>query len=308
VGFDPYHILGVQSSAGADEIRRAYRGLARRYHPDVNRSTEAEERFKLLAQAYSVLSDPKRRALFDEFGEDSLALAFDPRRARDGERRPTEPPPGRRTRASDEPADARRVSTTEATRRTRKPREESGEDTPPPASADVESQLEIDLLTALRGGKVKLPSPGGAVLTVELPAGVESGHRMRLKGRGRPGLRGGLPGDLYIEVVVLPHPFFHRDGQNLVLELPITLDEAWRGADIEIPTLEGWVRLPVPPGSRGGERLRLRGKGLPGASRRRGDLYVHLCLRLPDRLDAAGRSLERLAGLYSEDVRVGLRL
>jgi curved DNA-binding protein len=301
VGFDPYQILGVQSSAGADELRRAYRALARRFHPDVNRSTEAEEHFKLLAQAYSVLSDPKRRTLFDEFGEDSLALGFDPQRARGASQRAEAP---RRSRATDEPpAAARRVSSTDTTRRTRKPREE----TPPPASADVESLLEIDLLTALRGGKVKV-APGGAVLTVDLPAGVENGHRLRVKGRGRPGLRGGLPGDLYLEVVVLPHPFFHRDGTNLVLELPVTLEEAWRGADIEIPTLEGWVRLSVPAGSPGGERLRLRGKGLPGVGGRLGDLYVHLCLRLPERLDAASRSLERLSGLYSDDVRAGLRL
>ena len=110
-------------------------------------------------------------------------------------------------------------------------------------------------------------------------------------------------------MAAVPHPFFHRDGPNLVLELPVTLEEAWRGADIEIPTLDGWVRLPVPAGSRGGERLRLRGKGVPaGDDGRRGDLYVHVCLRLPERLEAAGRSLERLAGLYTDDVRAGLRL
>jgi curved DNA-binding protein len=173
----------------------------------------------------------------------------------------------------------------------------------------VVSELEIDLLTAITGGELRVTSPvGGAVLRAVVPPNVQPGHRIRFKGRGRASRAGGGgPGDLYLEVVVRPHPFYHRDGLDLVLELPLTVEEAWRGASVDIPTLAGWLRVPIPAGSRGGERLRLRGKGIYDGELA-GDLYVHLCVRLPDRLEAAGRSLERLAGLYSDDVRQGLHL
>lgn len=296
MSFDPYQILGVQRHASTDEIRRVYRALARRYHPDVNGGAQAAERFKLLAQAYSVLSDGKRRALFDRFGEASLALGFDPARAAAGLDRG-----GHQTGAEPQPSEGR------APRHARRgPDPRAGQEQPP--GLDLHRPLQIELLTALRGGQVKVASPSGALVNVEIPAGVETGQRIRLKGRGRPGQGGRLAGDLYFEVEVLPHPFFRRDGRHLVLELPLTIEEAWRGADIEIPSLEGWLRLRVPAGSRGGERLRLRGKGPRAADGNRGDLYVHLCIRLPDRLDLAARSLERLGALYSTDVRAGLRL
>ena len=107
---------------------------------------------------------------------------------------------------------------------------------------------------------------------------------------------------------MLPHPFFHRERLDLVLELPLTIDEACHGAPIQIPTLEGWARVRIPPGTRGGERLRLRGKGLHDETGRRGDLYVHLCIRRPDRLDALGRTLDRVGALYTTSVRQGLGL
>ncbi len=294
--FDPYQLLGVQRSASDDEIRQVYRSLARKYHPDVNKSPGAEDHFKLLGQAYSVLSDAKRRALFDEFGEESLSIQFDAEQAR-AER-------GRRGGRSERSARRARAATPDPRPRYEEAREERASE-----SSDVVSQLEIPLLTAIQGGELRVESPiGGAPLRVQIPANVEAGHQLRFKGRGRAGRRGGPPGDLFLELVVKPHPYYRREGYDLVLDLPVTVDEAWHGATVEVPSLDGWLRVPVPARSRGGERLRLRGKGIPDARGGRGDLYVHLSLRLPDRIDPAGRALERLSGLYSEDVRAGLRL
>jgi curved DNA-binding protein len=287
VPVDPYKVLGVSRAAAADEIRQAYRALARKYHPDINKAEGAEDRFKEIGQAFSVLSDEKRRALYDEFGDEALSSQFDPREAR------------RRDRPSSEQT-ARSAPARPSARCAAAP----GDDSP-----DIVTPLEIDLATAIHGDELTVPSPlGGASLMVRVPAGAESGQQLRVRGRGRVGSRGGRPGDLYLEIVVLPHPFFRRDGRDLHLELPVTVNEAHQGATIEIPSLDGRLRLPVPAGSRGGERLRLRGKGISDGEGGRGDLYVHLCIRLPDRLDAAGRAIERMAGLYSEPVRRDLRL
>jgi DnaJ-class molecular chaperone len=285
VSFDPYRILGLDRDATEEQIRQGYRALARRFHPDLNKSPDAEERFKELGQALAVLTDARRRELFDRFGEASLQVGFEPDRTR-GPRPGPDPGPRRRRPAPSRP----------------EPRPAPGE------GLDVTAPLEIDLLTAIVGGEVRATSPlTGAPLMVMVPAGTEDGDQVCLQGRGRPG-RGGAPGDLCFELRIKPHPFFHREDRDLVLELPLTIDEAFHGTPVQIPTLEGWVRLRVPPGSRGGERLRLRGKGLVDRSGRRGDLHVHLCIRLPDRLDALGRALDRVSALYTTPVRQGLKL
>lgn len=273
VTFDPYRILGIERDAPEDEIRRVYRLLARQYHPDLNKTPGAEERFKELGQALAVLTDPEKRALFDRHGEAALKVGFDA-----GGQAPPQPqrPPAAPRRERD--------------------------------AIDLRVPLEIDLLTAITGGDLRATSPlTGAPLSVQVPPGSATGDQICLPGRGRPG-RGGPPGDLCFEIVVQPHPFFHLEGLDLVLELPLTIDEAHHGARIQIPTLEGWARVRIPAGSRGGERLRLRGRGLQNHSGRRGDLHVHLCIRLPERLDALGRTLDRLEALYTTPVRQGLRL
>lgn len=285
MSFDPYRILGLDRDASEEQIRQGYRALARRFHPDLNKSPDAEERFKELGQALAVLTDARRRELFDRFGEASLQVGFEP------------------------PELARGPRTHSARGPRRGPAPSRPEVRPAPGEGlDVAAPLEIDLLTAIVGGEVRATSPlTGAPLMVMVPAGTEDGDQVRLQGRGRPG-RGGAPGDLCFELRILPHPFFHREDRDLVLELPLTIDEAFHGAPVQIPTLEGWVRLRVPPGSRGGERLRLRGKGLLDRGGRRGDLHVHLCIRLPDRLDALGRVLDRVGALYTTPVRQGLKL
>lgn len=262
---DPYSILGVERSASDDEIRQAYRRLARELHPDLHPGRDSEEAFKALGLAHAVLSDAERRRLYDQFGAASLEPGFEP--------------PGRVA-----PGPAR----------------SSG-------SGDLVVPLEIDLSAAITGGPQRVEAPTGATLTVEVPPDARSGQQIRLPGRGRPGRQGARPGDLCCEIVVRPHPFFQRQGRDLVLELPVTIDEAHHGAQIEIPTLDGWARIRIPKGSRGGERLRLKGQGI-GSRQGRGDLLVHLCVRLPERLQSAERILERLGGLYSGPVRQGLKL
>jgi curved DNA-binding protein len=275
---DPYFILGVERSASDDEIRQAYRRLARELHPDLHPGRDSEEAFKALGLAHAVLSDAGRRRLYDQFGAASLEPGFEPGRGAPGPSAgPAQPSAG----------------SAEAAR--------SG------GSGDLVVPLEIDLLAAITGGPQRVEAPTGATLTVEVPPDAQSGQQIRLPGRGRPGRQGARPGDLYCEIVVRPHPFLQRQGRDLVLELPVTIDEAHRGAQIEIPTLDGWARIRIPKGSRGGERLRLKGQGI-GSGQGRGDLLVHLCVRLPERLQSAGRILERLDGLYSGSVRQGLKL
>lgn len=351
MAFDPYGLLGVPSSATREEIRQAYRAQARKYHPDVNDSPDTAERFKEMGMAFAILNDGAKRALFDEFGDESMHLNFDPvaarkrkarkrrsarggrgaarrgggGRARQGrggarEQRPTMPPrPGAR------PQRPRRGEPVTQAR----PRRSPGGVKPPPerkgapprrdtmgapgapthSSSDVVAPLQVELGLALAGGELRFPSPvGGAMLTVQVPPGVQSGHRLRVMGRGRPGRGGARPGDLFLEVVVLRHPYFHLEADDLVLELPVTVGEAHHGAEVQIPTPEGWLRIRVPPGSLGGERLRLKGKGKLQEGGARGEMYVHLCVRLPRKLGAAARSLEHINQLYSDSIRQDLKL
>jgi DnaJ-class molecular chaperone len=168
--------------------------------------------------------------------------------------------------------------------------------------------VEIDFATAMSGGKVRATTPAGSVVTLDVPRGADSGHRQRIRGQGRRGRGGAPPGDLVVELHVRSHPYFRREGSDLVLDLPVTILEATRGARIQIPTPDGWVRLRIPEGSRGGERLRLRGRGPAGADGRRGDLYIHLSIRLPEQLDAAARHVERIETLYRGSIRENLEL
>lgn len=276
---DPYEVLGLSPTARPEEIRHAYRQLARRFHPDVNSDPGAEERFKELAMAFSVLTDPKRRALYDEFGEASLRLGFNPDETR-------------RSRQ------ARRAGAAPRTAR-------SGG-----ARSDLIVPLEIELGLAIRGGEVRIDSPhGGGVLPLTIPAGVADGERLCLPGRGLVGRGGSRPGDLFVELRIRPNDHYRRDGLDLHLELPINLAEASRGATVEVPAPGGRLRLTVPQDCQGGERIRLRGKGLRDPlSNAAGDLVVHLCVRLPPGTAKARRALDQLERLYREPVRGKVKL
>lgn len=333
---NPYEVLGVPRDADEDAIRKAYRKLARKHHPDVNPGDKvAEEKFKDISQAYAVLSDPEKRRAFDEFGEVALEGGFDPeaaRRAREafGARFGRGAGAGGGGQTSRAGAGGGPVEFGEEgfafdlddvlgdlfRRRGGPGGQARGGASFALRGADLDAELELDLEEAARGGERRItvtrPSAAGGAkaesVTIRIPAGVADGGRIRIPGKGGEGLGGGPPGDLHATIRIRPHRIFRVEGRDLHLEAPVTVREATLGARIEVPTLEGRATVVVPPGTDGGRRLRLRGKGLPhpggGAA---GDLYVTLQIRVPRDLDAdAVARLEELAKHDPPDVRKDL--
>ncbi len=306
---DLYGVLGVARDADEDEIRKAYRQLARRYHPDVNPGdAEAEERFKAISEAYSVLSDAEKRRNYHEFGEVSLEAGFDAERAREafGARFGT-------ARGGGSGGAGVHFGNLEGLFSDLYARRGWGEPSRGRRGADLEAELELDFIDAARGGEQRIsvarPRADGSLrqetLTVRIPPGVADGGRIRLRGKGGEGVGEAAPGDLYARVRVRPHRFFRREGRDLYLDLPVSVGEATLGARVEVPTLDGRVTLTIPPETDSGSRLRLRGKGVPSPTRGApGDLYVVIQIRVPRNLapDAATK-LEELAKYDPEDLR-----
>ncbi len=306
---DPYAVLGVARTATEDEIRKAYRKLARKYHPDVNAGNqEAEERFKEVSAANDVLSDPQKRKLYDEFGDAALRSGFDADQARSYQRWAGGMGGGAH-RASPfggaasgggvefEFGDIFGDLFERGSRRSRGPQK----------GRDVVATVDIDLLQAIRGTEVQLRIPGRSEpVTVRIPPGADDGSKLKVSGQGSPGAGGN--GDLLIETRVRPHPHFQRQGLDLQLKLPVSIDEAYNGASIEVPTPDGNVSLRVPPRSQQADKLRLRGKGIQRGSER-GDLYVELDVRLPDKEDEAlAEAMKSAKAAYSKPIRDGIRL
>ncbi len=318
---DLYALLGVSRDASEDDIRKAYRKLARKHHPDLNpNDAGAEERFKKISAAYEVLSKPEKRALYDELGADAEKIGYDPERAEEYRRwrRQAEAAAG----FGGEPfvggfggvgeegyvelEDLFGDLFARGGRRARGPR----------PGRDVEATLRIGFLDAARGATttVEVPrrQPDGQVetsrLSLTIPAGVHEGQRLRLAGQGEPGRAGGPAGDLYVRIEIEEHPIFRREGADVEITVPITIAEALRGANVEVPTLTGTVRLKVPPGAQNGQRMRLRGKGIHPAGGAAGDLYVVLELVAPTGGDPAKREqlARELEALYDHDVRSNL--
>lgn len=316
---DLYDILGVSRTASADEIKRAYRKLARKYHPDVNPGDKAaEERFKELTAASEVLSDAKKRKLYDEFGPDALRTGFDEKRAEEYRRyRSQGIPPGGM------PFDFGDFRTVDVgggfgnfdfssifgdlfgggAGRGR------GRGQPfPSEGSHAEAELEVTLREAVLGGEREL-SVDGRKLRVRIPAGVSDGSQIRLAGQGGAGRHGGKAGDLYLKVRLAEHPLVRRDGRDLSIDLPVTVPEAVAGAEVTLPTFEGPIRFKIPAGTQGGRKIRLRGKGLPdlrgGA---RGDLYAVVRIVLPEPSEKLEKAVRALEPLYNEDPRASISL
>ncbi|BDG08060.1 DnaJ C-terminal domain-containing protein [Anaeromyxobacter paludicola] len=314
---DLYDILGVARAASADEIKKAYRRLAKKYHPDVNPGNKAaEEKFKEVTAAFEVLSDQKKRALYDEFGPDSLRSGFDEKKAE----------AYRQWKRQGAPAggmpfdfgDYERVHVGDfgdfdfgdlfgqifGGGRAGRARARRG----PTQGANAEAELAIDLRDAVTGAERDVRIEG-RTLRVKIPAGVSDGAQIRLAGQGGPGANGGAAGDLYLRIRLREHPLVRRDGRDLTLDLPVTVPEAALGAEVTMPTFEGPVKLRVPAGAQSGTRLRLRGKGLPdlkgGA---RGDLYAVVRIVLPEASDRLQQAVQPLQPLYKGDPRAGLSL
>ena len=297
---DLYAILGVARDASEDEVRKAYRKLARECHPDVNpNDPHAEERFKQVAFAYEVLSDADKRTRYDEFGEGGLADGFDPGQARtyrhwsDGARRS----PFHESFTSN--VDLEDLLAGLFGGRARGPRR----------GADAQAELRVEFLDAVRACEIPLQIEGRRPLRVRIPPGADDGTRIRLAGQGVAGSDDAPAGDLYVTLRVAPHAFFKRVGDDLHVDVPVTLPELVLGASIEVPTPDGAVSMKVPTRSPNGRKLRLRGKGAARRDGTMGDLYVTLVAELPasddPRLEELARELESLYG--EDDIRARLK-
>ncbi|MCD0485515.1 J domain-containing protein [Streptacidiphilus sp. ASG 303] len=305
---DFYELLGIPRNADKDEIQRAYRTLARKYHPDVNKDPSAEERFKEVNEAFSVLSDPDQRSRYDRFGEDFRKVPEDWEERvgagagpGSGFRRSTGGGPRSRYATSGFGAEGVDVDDLFGSffgggGRIRVP------------GADQEAELPLTVEEAHRGGRrtVTLAGPSGQRrYEVDLPPGVVDGQRIRLAGEGGRGSGDGSAGDLYLRVRIQPHPRFRVDGRDVYVQLPVTPWEAALGATVPVPTPSGaTAKVAVPAGSSSGRRLRLRGEGLPGPRGADGNLYAELRVMVPPEVGDRERELfEELAAVSSFDPR-----
>ena len=312
---DLYAVLGVPRNADEDAIKKAFRKLAAKYHPDKNPGKENEARFKEINRANEVLSDKTKRALYDEFGEEALQQGFDAERARWAKRYGAGGP--RRAGGAGAPGGfggfdvqeifggggggdlgdlfgdvfARRGGRPGGARRASK-------------GQDVESEVTIDFASAVRGTTLALQR-GAESVQVRVPPGAQEGSRVRIPGQGAPGFGGGPPGDLLLRIHVTPHPLFRREGDDLHLDVPLTLGEAYRGTRIRIPTPEGDVQLKVPARTQTGQVTRLRGKGVSRKGKEPGDLYVRYLVHVPTSEDeAVAKAIEAIEKATEADASV----
>lgn len=299
---DPYQELGVSRSASADEIRKAFRKLAKQNHPDTNPDNKpAEERFKRVSAAFDILGDPVKKKKFDagEIDADGRERA---RGFGGGGQGPWGAPPGGGPQRRGGPYQSESFEGVDlgdilgemfggaGARGGGRGGAGGGFGGFSQRGADVRARLEIDLEDAIRGGKQRIAFSDGRTIDVTIPKGAVEGQTLRLKGQGGPGRSG--PGDALIELAFKPHPIYRREGETLVMDVPIALYDAVLGGKVDVPTPEGPVTLTVPKSANSGARLRLKGRGLADSQGRRGDLFARLVIVLPDKPDP---ELEALA-------------
>ena len=305
---DFYKDLGVARGASDDEIKKAYRKLAAKLHPDKNPDDKkSEARFKTVNRAYQALSDKQKRSLYDEFGEEGLREGFNSQAARAyrgagagagggfgrgrGGRGSVNIEDLFSTPGAEQPAggigDIFGDLFNRGSRRGQSPGMKG---------SDVASEVSVDFISALRGAELKLQlQDGGDEITVRVPPGAGDGDKVRIAGQGAPGAYGGPPGDLILTIRVAKHPHFERSGLDLYLDLPITPGEAYRGAKVRVPTPDGAITLTVPKHAQSGQVARLKGRGVKRKAEQ-GDLYIRFQIKLPasesPELEAAVSALE----------------
>jgi curved DNA-binding protein len=300
---DYYEVLGVGRDASAEQIRKAYRRLAREHHPDVSKAPDAATRFSEVQEAYEVLSDAAKRKAYDRFGHAGVGVGQGPG---GGTYRTWGPGDfgaggvGGRVSPEDfssifeglfggrSPFGAGGGATSTRQRRAA----ERGE--------NVREPLSITFMTAALGGheQIRLTTSEGATQTIDvrIPPGVQTGEKLRVRGKGAPGMDGGEPGDLILEIEVGGHPWFRRDGLDLLLDVPISFTEAVKGTTVTVPLLQGTADIKVPPGASSGRKLRVPARGIANAKGMRGDFYAVLQVAAPRELSERGRKLvEELA-------------
>ena len=269
---DPYDVLGVRRGDSDETIRAAYRKLAKKHHPDLNPGkADAAERFKAINAAHALLSDPVKRGKFDRGEIDAAGNDFPPQHPtwRDfGDAAADEGVHRYRSGATLNAEDLENLFGAALRDRFERDANRRGR--------DAHYSLTVDFMDAARGAVRRLTLPDDRTLDVTIPAGMRDGHVLRLKGQGEPGQGSGSPGDALIEISVAPHKLFRRVGDDVEMDLPITLQEAVLGASVEVPTIKGKVLLKIPPNSNNGRRMRLAGRGIAG-----GNQVVVLNVELP---------------------------
>lgn len=301
---DYYEVLGVSRTAAQDEIQRAYRKLARKFHPDVNKAADAEDKFKEINEAYEVLKDPEKRKRYDQLGADwKSGQEFRPPPGWDvhfdfgGGAGETQFQWGGAGGFSDFFEMLFGAQGGRGGRRSRDTFSGAGGGGRGPiwsqAGADQEARVRISLEDAFHGATRSITlqqqtiNPQGQLAVeeknyeVKIPRGIATGQKIRLSGQGGPGTGGGARGDLYLKVDIEPHPIYRLEGRDLSVEIPIAPWEAVLGAEVEVPTPDGPVSMKVPPGTSSGQKLRLRGRGMPNPKGAAGDLFVSIQVAVP---------------------------
>ncbi|MGJ6965352.1 DnaJ C-terminal domain-containing protein [Streptosporangium sp. G11] len=300
---DFYEILGVRRGASQEDIQRSYRKLARAHHPDVNKDPSAEDRFKEVAEAYSVLSDPETRRRYDAFGPDFRQVPEDVDPETWARARNRRAGAGRGAGAGfggfEESVDLDDLFGGLFSGRRGRPGASWG----PIPGADQEAEIVLTVEEAYQGGRRSI-TVGSRGLQVDIPPGVTDGQRVRLAGQGGRGGDGAPAGDLYLIVRIAPHPRYRVEGRDIHVLLPVAPWEAALGASVVIDIPGGEVKVKVPAGTSGGRRLRLRGRGMPSRRGTPGDLYAEVRIMVPERLSDEERQLfERLAAVSAFDPR-----
>jgi DnaJ-class molecular chaperone len=292
---DLYSVLSVPKTASAEDITKAYRKLAKKLHPDLNPGDKAaEEKFKKVTAAYDILGDAEKRGRYDR-GEIDASGQETPQQRYYREYAGGED--GARYRSTAGFEDIGAFSDLFGDLFGERGGVRGGRDARfSMRGSDAQYRLDVDFLDAVNGTKTRITLPDGGTLDVTIPPGVADGQVLRLRGKGNPGIGEGEPGDALIEIHVRPHPVFKREGNDIVLEVPITFDEAVLGGKIEVPTIGGRVFATVPPGSNTGQTLRLKGRGIKTKGSA-GDQLVKLSIILPDRIDD---DLKRFAETWRE--------
>ena len=285
---DYYGLLGVPRNADPDAVKRAYRKLAKELHPDLHPGDlTAEAKFKAVNRAFDVLSDDSKRALYEEFGDDGLREGFDADRMRAYKRHAGARGGGSAPGFSFDDLFGSGVNQNlndlfgDLFERQRAPSRVPG--------ADALATVSVEFAASIRGGTIEVRSHPSRTepLKIRVPPGVRDGEKLTIRGGGGLSPTNGPPGTLTLTIEVRPHKHFRRDGDDLHLDLPVTIIEAWRGGKIRVPTVDGSVTLTLPARSAAGSILRLKGKGVARAKGESGDLYVHLRLVFPKADDAA---------------------
>jgi DnaJ-class molecular chaperone len=307
---NPYTVLGVERTADNDAIRKAYRKLAKKYHPDVNKDPKAEAKFKEINAAYEAIGEPEKRALYDEFGEQALRTGFDAAEAR----RWKQAQESRAARGGAGGVDFGEGVDMEDLLGSLFGAGLGGFDRAgarPRRGVDQQVELGIDFMTTVLGAEqeMSLRHGDGAVetLKIRIPAGAKDGGRLKLKGHGLPPRGGGPAGDLNVILKVAPHPLLRRVDDDLEMDVPVTVEEAMFGSQITVPTPTGDVKVTVPPGLTSSSRLRLKGKGIQ--RKPPGDLFLVLRPTLPpDGGPEVREAAAVLSKAYPADVRADLKL